>query len=195
MDGTRFHPHRADRLNDEGRLLRQAGGEDLRRLFDFTGNEDVLDIGSGTGFYTDRIAALTTGTVYALDVQPEMHAHYRHRGVPKNVRLLFGDANHVPLAPKSVDVISAIATWHEISADLDLRALLPLLRPWGRLLIIDWRRDPQSFEGGPPLEIRSTKEEVREKLAPYFATIHAENLGDFMFAVTARHLLSHEADL
>ena len=84
-------PHRLQRLNDPRRLETQVSEHDLARLLALRGDEDVLDLGSGTGFYTDRIAALTTGTVYAVELQPEMNDHYRERGVPANVRLVHGD--------------------------------------------------------------------------------------------------------
>ena len=65
---------------DPSRLETQLSEHDLARLLALRGDEDVVDLGSGAGFYTDRIAALTTGTVYALDIQPEMHEFYRSRG-------------------------------------------------------------------------------------------------------------------
>jgi SAM-dependent methyltransferase len=185
-DHALFRPERFQRLNSEERLQTQLSESDLARLLALRGNEDVLDLGSGTGFYSDRIAALTTGTVYAVDLQPEMNDHYRERGLPANVRLLLGDITDLsPLSldPASVDVACSIATWHETGGKLDLPALIQILRPDGRLVIIDWRKDPESWEEGPPEDIRFTKEAVAESLAPYFAATAAENLGRFMFAV------------
>jgi SAM-dependent methyltransferase len=193
-DHAAFRPERFQRLNDPSRLQSQVSDEDLSRLLDLRGDEDVLDLGSGTGFYTDRIAALTTGTVYAMELQPEMNDHYRERGVPSNVRLLLGDMTALPLAPAedgalqpaSVDVTSTIATWHETGGRLDLESLTTILRPQGRLLVIDWRKDAESGESGPPRDILFTKEEVAQSLAPYLTVTHAEDLGRFMLAVVAR---------
>jgi ubiquinone/menaquinone biosynthesis C-methylase UbiE len=175
--------HRAHRLNDERRLVDQVSEHDLARLLALRGDEDVADLGSGTGFYTDRIAALTTGTVYAVDLQPEMNDAYRERGVPGNVRLVLGDITGLSLEPESVDVACTIATWHETGGKVDLPGLVRILRPRGRLVVIDWRQDPESWESGPPADLRFSKEEVAQSLAPFFAAIEAENLGRFMFAV------------
>jgi SAM-dependent methyltransferase len=208
-DHAAFNPNRFQRLNDPQRLQTQVSEADLARLLALRGDEDVLDLGSGTGFYTDRIAALTTGTVYAVDFQPEMNEHYRERGVPANVRLILGDMTALPVAPAapaapepaalppaalppaalppaSVDVACTIATWHEIGGELDLPALSEILRPGGRLIVIDWGKDPESLESGPPEDLRFTKEEVAGSLAPYFAETRTEDLAHFMFAVTAR---------
>lgn len=191
-----FDPNRFQRLNNPQRLQSEVSEHDLARLLELQGDEDVLDLGSGTGFYTDRIAALTTGIVYAVELQPEMNEHYRERGVPTNVRLILGDITALPLPPPatadvalepaSVDVACTVATWHETRGKLDLSALAEILRPQGRLIVIDWRKDPESWESGPPEDLRSTKEEVAGSLAPYFPKIRTENLGRFMFAVVAR---------
>jgi SAM-dependent methyltransferase len=188
-DHGAFSVARLHRLNDLRRLDTQLNEADLARLLALCGDEDVVDLGSGTGFYTDRIAALTTGTVYAVELQPEMNAHYRERGAPTNVRVLEGDITDLsagPLAPDSVDVACTIATWHEIEGRLDAAGVARILRPAGRLAVVDWRRDPESWDSGPPEDIRSTREEVARALEPWFTVIAAEDLGRFMFAVTAR---------
>jgi len=197
-DHGRLHrsPASFERLDDLSRLQRQVSEAELARLLALRGDEDVLDLGSGTGFYTDRIAALTTGTVYALDLDPAMHDHYRSRGLPVNVRLVLRDMTALsvsktgkgdPLGAKSVDLACTIATWHEIGGRLDLPGVAKVLRPRGRLLVIDWRRDAESWENGPPIAERSTVAEVADMLAPRFTIVSSENVGRFMFAVTARH--------
>ena len=187
-------PASFERLDDLSRLQRQVSEAELTRLLALRGDEDVLDLGSGTGFYTDRIAALTAGMVYALDLDPAMHDHYRARGLPANVRLVLGDmtalsvsktAQGEALRGESVDVACTIATWHEIEGRLDLPGVAQVLRPGGRLLVIDWRRDVESWENGPPIAERSTAAEVAGVLASHFTLLSAENVGRFMFAVTA----------
>lgn len=194
----RIHPHHAHRLDDPRRLETQVSDQDLTRLLALRGDEDLLDLGSGTGFYTDRMAALTTGTVYAVELQPEMNDRYRRRGLPANVRVMLGDMTALPiepagagsdgaaLRPASVDMACTIAVWHEVEGKVDLPGLADVLRPSGRLVVIDWRRDAESGESGPPPGMRFTKEEVAQELAPLFALVSAEDLGPFMFAVVAR---------
>jgi SAM-dependent methyltransferase len=178
-------PDRAQRLMDPRRLETQLSERDLIRLLALTGNEDVIDLGSGVGFYTDLIAALTTGTVYALDLQPEMHDFYRARGMPPNVRLVLGDLSRLELTPAGADVACSISVWHETGGEMDLPGLARALRPKGRLVIVDWRKDPEPGDGGPPAEIRFSKEEVAGALLPYFQTVLSEDLGRNMFAVVA----------
>jgi SAM-dependent methyltransferase len=175
---------RAERLMEPSRLETQLGEEDLARLLALRGDEDVIELGSGAGFYTDRIAALTTGTVYGLDIQPEMHEFYRKRGLPGNVRLLTGDVTRLDLPAASLDVACSISTWHESDGVIDLAGLARALRPGGRLVVVDWRRDGDVPEKGPPQAMRLAKEEVASYLAPYFRVTGSEDLGQHMFAVT-----------
>lgn len=181
----RISAGRAERLMEPSRLETQLSEQDLARLLALRGDEDVIELGSGAGFYTDRIAALTTGTAYALDVQPEMHEFYRKRGLPGNVRLITGDVTRLDLPAASLDVAVSISTWHESNGVVDLHNLARALRTGGRLVVVDWRRDDDSLEKGPPSAIRFTKEEVATYLAPRFEVAVSENLGPHMFAVVA----------
>ena len=181
----RISPERAQRLLDASRLESQLGEADLVRLLALRGGEDVVELGSGPGFYTDRIAALTTGTVYALDIEPLMFEVYRERGVPGNVRLVPGDVTHLDLPEAGVDVACSISTWHESGGVIDLAGLARALRAGGRLVIVDWRKDADGLEHGPPIDIRFDKDEVASSLAPHFQPLSTENLGRFMFAVVA----------
>jgi SAM-dependent methyltransferase len=181
-----IQPTHAHRLNDPRRLETQLSEQDLARLLALRGDEDLVDLGCGTGFYTDRMAALTGGLVYGVELQPEMIELYRQRGLPANVRLVQGDVTNLGLTPGSADVACCISTFHETGGHLDLPGLHRILRPGGRLVIVDWRSDPESWESGPPGEVRFGKQEVAEGLEPYFASQLVEDLGRFMFAIVAR---------
>ncbi len=192
-DDALFNPDRAKGLNDHGRLATQVSKESLAHLLDLRGQEDIADLGSGTGFYTDIVAGFTSGIVYAVEFQPRMIDAYRERGLPSNVRAVQGDIRRLHLAENSIDVAYSIAVYHEIRGDLGLSTLLPALRPPGRLVIIDWRSDPESWESGPPARLRFHKTDVVDTLRPFFGTVTAENVGRFMFAVVARDKSSEES--
>ena len=200
-DHVHASPQRIKKLSDASRLLTQVGEADLARLLALRGDEDILDLGSGTGFYTDHIAALTTGAVYALELLPQMNAHYRERGLPANVRLLQGDMTALPiedttgsdprqethdlLRPTSVDVACTIATWHEIEGRLDVVGVASVLRPKGRLLVVDWRTDPDGWDNGPPRDERFSSKQVVSTIASHFTTTSVEHLGRYMYAIKA----------
>jgi ubiquinone/menaquinone biosynthesis C-methylase UbiE len=127
----------------------------------------IADIGAGTGYFTLPIAraVLPGGTVFAVDVQPEMLERLRARlapGLP--VSLVHGDAVRTTLQSASVDLALVANVWHELD---DLGATLDemarILRPGGRVAILDWRADSEP-PPGPPLEHRIAAVDVQSTL-------------------------------
>lgn len=174
-------PHqRAHKLNDEERLT-LLSEETVVDLLQLRGTEDIADLGSGTGFYTNRLAARTTGTVYAVELQPEMQERHKARGVPGNMQLVLADARQMPLLDRSLDAVLSIYTFHEMPDVEGIRRAAATLRPGGRLLIVDWRRAEDAAEHGPPLKARYTKEEVTELLKPYFSSVDSGDLDRFLY--------------
>jgi flavin reductase (DIM6/NTAB) family NADH-FMN oxidoreductase RutF len=181
--GRLFRPSRAGKLNDEERLS-ILSEETLVRLLDLRGPESVVDLGSGTGFYTNRLAARTAGVVYAVEVQMEMLERHVTRGVPPNVRLVLADLRQLPLPEASVDRALSVYAYHEAPGAIGLERVARALKPGGRLVIVDWRRSHTAVEHGPPLEIRATWQEVVEALAPHFSAVEGQDLDKYLFVAT-----------
>ena len=180
-----FPAHKADILDDEGRLEWLSEAE-LLDLLDLHGDEHVADLGSGTGFYTDRIAAHTSGTVYAVELQPEMQARHREHGVPANVSLVLSDVDDLPLAAGSVQRALSINAFHEAHGAVGLGRVARALAPGGVFVVVDWRRAPEAAGRGPRLEHRLTKEEALALLAPWFDLVRADDRGESFVLVVRR---------
>jgi len=80
----------------------------------------VADIGAGSGYITERLAARVgpTGRVFANDVQPQMLEILSRRLAAKritNVTLLQGTVDDPKLAPGSVDLELMVDVYHELS--------------------------------------------------------------------------------
>lgn len=183
--GKIFSHQRAAVLDDENRLL-LLSEDDLRRLLSMGGSEDVADLGSGSGFYTNRVAAWTSGRVYAVELQPEMQAIHKRNGVPANVETVLASADELALKAESIDRAMSINTFHEAHNPEGLRRLAEALRTEGLFVIVDWRRSPDAAEHGPPLEHRMSVDEVKEALAPWFEVVSEEVVSRPFFAVVAR---------
>jgi ubiquinone/menaquinone biosynthesis C-methylase UbiE len=128
-------PSRIDRLNDPAQY-RYLSAEELRRFLDPNPDWTVLDLGSGTGFYTDAVAPVVD-TAYAVDVSPEMHEAYRDRGRPGNVESITADVADVPLEDAVADGALSLRTFHHGVSDA-LDEVARLLRPGGRFVVVDW---------------------------------------------------------
>ncbi len=126
----------------------------------------VADIGAGTGFFSIPIAKEvgTSGKVIAVDTQQEMlnllSEKLHNLDSPLNIELIKGKASNTTLTEHSVDVVFMANVWHELDDHaLVLKEVQRILRPDGRLVILDWRTDVAQ-PPGPPLHHRIAFEAV-----------------------------------
>ncbi len=124
---------------------------------------DVVDFGCGYGTFTIPAAQITSGTVYALDIDPEMVAatEAKAAGLP-NVRCLCQDfvAEGTGLPDASVHYVMLFNILHAERPNALLREAYRILAPGGRLGIIHWNYDP-STPRGPSMDIRPRPERCR----------------------------------
>jgi SAM-dependent methyltransferase len=99
---------------------------------------DVVDLGAGTGKLTRSLVALGH-RVTAVEPLPEMLAHLRV-AVP-GVAVLEGEAEAVPLAAESVDVVAAAQAFHWFDHGPALREIARVLRPDGWIALVWNTRD------------------------------------------------------
>jgi len=125
----------------------------------------VADIGSGTGYFSVRLAHMVPkGRVYGEDIEPDMVKYLAERAKREgltNIIALKG-APGDPLLPEKVDLVLMVDEFHHIEdRDRYFRTLRESLKPGGRIAIIDFRMDsPQ----GPPKSARSTPDGIRAEL-------------------------------
>jgi ubiquinone/menaquinone biosynthesis C-methylase UbiE len=168
-----FDADRADDLEDAAARFRFCSREELHALVGPHAGMTLADVGSGTGFYTDALAA-HAGTVYAVDVQSAMHDRYREKGVPESVELVAADAADLPLAADALDAAVSTMTFHEF-ADADaLAEMARVLRPGGRLVTVDWDRDGAGAAGPPRDETYALGDAVSLQTDAGFAVERAE---------------------
>jgi SAM-dependent methyltransferase len=105
--------------------------------------KSVADIGAGSGWFTVRAAqrVTPTGTVYAVDINPDAIRYVEERAQKEklpNVKTVRGGADDARLPPDSVDAVLLLKTYHEVAQPVNLmRSLRRALRPGARVGIID----------------------------------------------------------
>lgn len=118
--------------DNSARLQRIAGNQILSWLP--TPNElTVLDVGSGTGFFTEVLASKYK-QVIGFDISHDMlHFAKNHRS--DNIMWLEGDAHNIPLKDNSIDVIysNLVIQWFSPLA-VAMTELLRVLKPGGSLV-------------------------------------------------------------
>jgi predicted methyltransferase len=117
----------------------------------------VADVGAGTGYFEARLSAAVgaTGTVLAVDIEPDMVRYIRERAAREkltNVTPTLGSPDDPNLAPGSVDRILIVDTWHHIeSRDAYVAKLVTALKPGGSVVVVDFTLDASK---GPPRAMR-----------------------------------------
>lgn len=115
-----------------------------------TASSVVADIGSGTGYYTFRIAPkVPQGKVYTVDVQDEsvqfLQKKARQLGL-ENVEVVKGDAQSPNLPENSVDLAIMVDVYHELEFPHEmLQALSKSLKADGKILLLEYRAEDPSI--------------------------------------------------
>lgn len=105
----------------------------------------VLDIAGGTGDLTAKFSRIVgpEGTVVLADINDSMLRVGRDRlmdlGIVNNVKFSQADAQYLPFPDNSFDVITiAFGLRNVTDKDLALRSMLRVLKPGGRLLVLEF---------------------------------------------------------
>lgn len=124
--------------DSRGRFLREV--DQLLK-----GDELVLDVGGGSGYFSLAIAErLRGGKLFCIDLSPEMLRHLRRKAERQNladrVEAKLGNAYELPLEDSTIDLATSNGVFHELARPA--RALLEIrrvLKPGGRVIITDFR--------------------------------------------------------
>ncbi len=138
----------------------------INRVMDILGiapGKTVADIGAGSGWFTVRAAKRVgdTGTVYAVDINPEAIRYISsriHKENLRNVKPILGKPDN-PLLPKQVDAVLLLKTYHEVAQPITLlRNLRASLAPGAKVGVIDRNGDGENHGVARDVVIREANE-------------------------------------
>ena len=149
-------------LEDPARDAYQKPHEVITAL-ELKPGEVIADIGSGSGYFTLRLAAHVGdgGRVYGVDIDPELVRHLNRRvrdAALRNVHVILADPDD-PLLPEPVDRFLIVDTWHHIADQAKYLTLMrKLLKPGGQVVMIDFQK--KELPWGPPLAMKVAREDL-----------------------------------
>ena len=141
----------------------------VKNLKAFGLREDMIvaDLGAGTGFYTIPAAGMVPdGKVYAVEIQKDFLTTIKNKVVEAhldNVEYLLGDIEKIggtKLKSNIVDAVIASNILFQVEdKDTFIEEIKRILKPGGKVLLIDWSSD--TFSIGPSFGKIIPKEEAR----------------------------------
>ena len=150
-------------LEREDRKVWQKPEEVVEQI-QLKGNERVLDIGAGSGYFSFPIAQkLTTGRVFAADVEPEMIRHIHHKSMLNNVqnievKLIDPKA---PEIPENIDIVFMCDVMHHIADPVDwMTGIVKQLPDNAQFHIIEFKQG--DIPNGPPEAAKIAPEKLME---------------------------------
>lgn len=117
---------------------------------------EIADLGAGSGFYTVAAAKalISTGRVYAVDLQKDLLTKIKNTAVSQgfyNVEIIWGDIekpNGTHLRDGTIDLAFLTNILFQLDHKQDaLNEVKRILKPGGRVLVVEWS---DSFGGLGP---------------------------------------------
>ena len=127
-----------------------------------SGTERVADVGAGSGYFTFRFArVLPKGTVYAIDIEPEMLRHIHHKTMTEGVRNIEVIKSNPddPKIPAGVDLVFVCDVIHHVKdRKVWLNKLYSEMKKGAQLVVIEFKEG--DLPEGPPASVKIPKKKL-----------------------------------
>jgi SAM-dependent methyltransferase len=105
----------------------------------------VADIGAGTGYLSRRMAAGVglQGSIYAVDVQPEMIGKLKKLSKKHpNIKPVLSTPSDIKLAANSLDLAIMVDVYHELEFPYEaMQSIWTALKPGAKLVLVEYRAE------------------------------------------------------
>ena len=142
-------------------------------LLEITPGKTVADIGAGSGWFTVLAAERVreTGTVYAVDINPEAIRYIEdrvHKEQLHNVKTILGREDDPLLPANQIDAVLLLKTYHEVAKPVALlRHLRASLRPGAKVGIIDRKGNGENHGVNRDVVLKEAAEAGYELVGSY----------------------------
>lgn len=130
--------------------------------------QTILDAGCGNGYMARIFSGMVgnKGKIYAIDKDRRMIDCFEKGFETNNIEAFVADISKpTGLKDSSMDIVYLSTVFHiftEAQIDGFVKEVKRILKPQGLLAIVNIKKEETPF--GPPMEIRSSPEELRQKL-------------------------------
>jgi SAM-dependent methyltransferase len=137
---------------------------DVVRALGLHGDETVLDLGAGSGYFSFQLArAVPRGKVVAADLEPEMIRHIHHKAVAEGITnlapvIIKTDDPQVPLDADMVFICDVLH--HVQDRQAWLKKMVSEMKPGARLVLIEFKEG--NLPEGPPEAVKIPRQRMVE---------------------------------
>ncbi|WP_043319976.1 bifunctional demethylmenaquinone methyltransferase/2-methoxy-6-polyprenyl-1,4-benzoquinol methylase UbiE [Microbulbifer sp. HZ11] len=143
--------------------------------------QTILDIAGGTGDLTARFSRIVgpTGKVVLADINASMLKVGRDRlldrGIAGNVETVQADAQYLPFPDNTFDCITiAFGLRNVTDKDLALRSMLRVLKPGGRLLVLEFSKPESKL-------LEKVYDQYSFRLLPFMGKLVADDADSYRY--------------
>ncbi len=184
----KFNPAKLSKLNNPSRM-KDIPPRYVWEVLNLESPRTIVDIGAGTGFFTvPFLEMMDRGKAYACDTAPQMIEWMNANIIPENpsIETVLLESEILPLDDSTADLVFMINLHHELdNPDATLKESFRLLKPEGKILIIDWKK--QEMPEGPPAEHRISEQTIAGQLEKAgFSGIAIDTTLEKHYLITAR---------
>lgn len=98
--------------------------------------QNILEVGSGAGRFTQVLLAHTNATVFSVDYSDAVFANYRNNGPDKRLRLFQASVYELPFAPAQFDKVFCFGVLqHTPDVERTVASLISMVKPGGELVV------------------------------------------------------------
>ena len=136
---------------------------------DISSGQTILDAGCGNGYMAKKFSEIVgnTGKIYALDPDNQSIANLKKEVEMTNIEAFVDDITKpTRLKAASIDLVYLSTVFHILSkSQIEgfVTEIKRILKPNARLAIVNIKKEDTPF--GPPLEMRSSPEELRQRVS------------------------------
>ncbi len=138
------HPEPRDWSTPAGRRRAERRARMLCEHGRLSAGDRLLEVGCGTGLFTELVRSVTGATIVGTDLSPELVDEARQR-LPE-VTFRVEDAVHLSFGPGSFDGVYGSSILHHLEIDAALAEIRRVLKPGGRMVFAEPNMvNPQIF--------------------------------------------------
>jgi ubiquinone/menaquinone biosynthesis C-methylase UbiE len=175
---------------DQTERRRWQNPDEILKSIGLRPGQTFVDVGSGNGFFAVPAAKIVgeNGKVFAVDSDPNAIASLTNKSLSlglKNIEVRVDEAEDTVFCKACADIVFFGIVLHDFrDATIVLANARKMLGPEGRLVDLDWKKQPMDF--GPPLDIRFSEDqavdlieraglrvEMRREIRPFFYLVVA----------------------